>query len=160
LYDEKNEIERSNKSVYYIITNLKTLSIDQVKKIYKKRWCVETHFMYAKKLSKLNSMNNKNYEYVKQNIAITQFIFLTSGYIQYILNKKIKKNQMLNNTSLLLSIKEKLIYCLLNNTTKYNKIIILLNKLIKSVILITITTTHKGRIRRRPQKNHYNSNTS
>ena len=55
--------------VYYIITNLKTLSIDQVKKIYKKRWCVETHFMYAKKLSKLNSMNNKNYEYVKQNIA-------------------------------------------------------------------------------------------
>lgn len=160
LYDEKNEIERSNKSVYYIITNLKTLSIDQVKKIYKKRWCVETHFMYAKKLSKLNSMNNKNYEYVKQNIAITQFIFLTSGYIQYILNKKIKKNQMLNNTSLLLSIKEKLIYCLLNNTTKYNKIIILLNKLIKSVILITITTTHKERIRRRPKKNHYNSNTS
>jgi chromosome segregation ATPase len=88
LYDEKNEIEKSNKSVYYIITNLKTLNIEQVKKIYKKRWCVETHFMYGKKLSKLNSMNNKNYEYVKQNIAITQFIFLTLGYIQYILNKK------------------------------------------------------------------------
>jgi hypothetical protein len=48
---------------------------------------------------------------------------------------------MLNNTVCLSSIKEKLIYCLLNNTTKHNKIIMLLNKLIKSVILITITTT-------------------
>ena len=91
LYDEKNSIERANKSVYYIITNLQTLSIDQVKEIYKKRWVVETHFLYAKELSKLNSMNNKNYEYIKQNIAITQFIFLTSGYIQYILKKKLKK---------------------------------------------------------------------
>ena len=68
--------------------------------------------MYSNKNSKvieneLNSMNNKNYEYIKQNIAITQIIFLTSGYIQYILKKKIKKNQIFNNTSLITSIKHK-----------------------------------------------------
>ena len=73
--------------------------MEKIKEIYKKRWTVETHFKQAKELTKLNSMNNKNYEYIKQNIAITQFIFLISGYIQYILNKKISKNKMLNNTS-------------------------------------------------------------
>jgi hypothetical protein len=162
LYDEKNSIERANKSVYYIITNLQTLSIDQVKEIYKKRWVVETHFLYAKELSKLNSMNNKNYEYIKQNIAITQFIFLTSGYIQYILKKKIKKNQIFNNTSLITSIKHKLIYYLLNCTKKCNKIKIieLLNKLIKSIIPKILTQKYKNRIKKRPQKNHYNTNTS
>lgn len=162
LYKEKNEIEIANKSVYYIITNLQTLDIDKIKEIYKKRWLVETHFKHAKELSKINSMNNKNYEYIKQNIAITQFIFLTSGYIQYILNKKISKNKMLNNTSLITSIKNKLIYFLLKNNMKDNEkiIITLLNKLIKCIFPKTTTTIHKDRIRKRPQKNHYNSNVS
>jgi len=113
LQNEKNEIEIANKSVYYILTNLQTLDINKIKEIYKKRWGVETHFKQAKELSKLNSMNNKNYEFIKQNIAITQFIFLTSGYIQYILNKKISKNKMLNTTTLITSIKNKLIFYLL-----------------------------------------------
>ena len=50
-------------------------------------------------------MNNKNYKYIKQNISIIQFLFLISGYIQYILNKKIKKNKMLNIRSLIALIK-------------------------------------------------------
>lgn len=160
LYNEKNEIEMANKSVYYIITNLKTLDIDKIKEIYKKRWIVETHFKYAKELSKLNSMNNKNYEYIKQNITITQFIFLTSGYIQYILNKKINKNKMLNNTSVIASIKNKLIYYLLKNNVKNKEkiIISLLVKLIKSIIPKTKEIKHKIRVKKRPQKNYYNSN--
>ena len=107
-------------------------------------------------------MNNKNYEYIKQNIAITQFIFLISGYIQYILNKKISKNKMLNNTSLLTSIKNKLIYYLLKKRMKdKEKIIIgLLKKLFKCLLPKTITIKHKNRIRKRPQKNHYNTNVS
>jgi hypothetical protein len=125
LHNEKNEIEIANKSVYYIITNLQTLDIDSIKEIYKKRWSIETHFKYAKELSKINSMNNKNYEYIKQNIAITQFIFLISGYIQYILNKKITKNKMLNNKSLITSIKNKLIYYLLKNDIKDKEKIII-----------------------------------
>lgn len=162
LNNEKNEIEMSNKSTYYIITNLQTLDMEKIKEIYKKRWTVETHFKQAKELTKLNSMNNKNYEYIKQNIAITQFIFLISGYIQYILNKKISKNKMLNNTSLLTSIKNKLIYYLLKKRIKdKEKIIIgLLKKLFKCLLPKTITIKHKNRIRKRPQKNHYNTNVS
>ena len=105
-------------------------------------------------------MNNKNYEFIKQNIAITQFIFLTSGYIQYILNKKISKNKMLNTTTLITSIKNKLIFYLLKNNLKENEkiIITLLNKLFKCILLKSVTIKYKNRIRKRPQKNHYNSN--
>ena len=84
LYEQKKEIELINNSKYYIVTNLLDIDINQVKEIYKKRWCVETHFKYSKELTKLDSIDNKNYEYIKQNLLITQFIFLISGYIQYI----------------------------------------------------------------------------
>jgi hypothetical protein len=162
LYIEKAEVEKSNNSTYFIITNLKTLNITEIKEIYKKRWSVETHFKYAKELSKINSMNNKNYKYIKQNISIIQFLFLISGYIQYILNKKIKKNKMLNIRSLITLIKNKLIFHLLNNELKdKDKIIIkLLEKLFKCLIPKIISIIYKERIRKRPQKNHYNSNIS
>jgi hypothetical protein len=69
---------------------------------------------------------------------------------------------MLNNTSLITSIKNKLIYFLLKNNMKDNEkiIITLLNKLIKCIFPKTTTTVYKNRIRKRPQKNHYNSNVS
>jgi hypothetical protein len=81
-------------------------------------------------------MNNKNYKYIIQNISIIQFLFLISGYIQYILNKKINKNKMLNVRSLIALIKNKLIFNLLNNELKdTDKIIIkLLEKLLKCLI--------------------------
>ena len=97
-------------------------------------------------------MNNKNYKYIKQNISIIQFLFLISGYIQYILNKKIKKNKMLNIRSLITLIKNKLIFHLLNNELKdKNKIIIkLLEKLFKCLIPKIISIIYKERIRKRP----------
>jgi len=51
---------------------------------------------------------------------------------------------------------------LLNCTKKCNKIKIieLLNKLIKSIIPKILTQKYKNRIKKRPQKNHYNTNTS
>jgi hypothetical protein len=154
--NERKEIELDNNSSYFILSNLKLLDIEKVKYIYKKRWEVETHFKYAKGLFKFDSMNNKNYEYIKQNILITQFVFLVSGYMQYILNKKIDKSTMLNNTCLFTSLKNKLIYYLLNENIKDRdkKIIRLLMTLIKYTIKKIITHIYKERIRKKPIKNH------
>ena len=159
LYEEKKEIELKNNSKYYIVTNLLDIDINQIKEIHKKRWCVETHFKFSKELTKLDLIDNKNYEYIKQNLLITQFIFLISGYIQYILNKQIKKNSKLNITGLMTSLKNKLIYYLLKNDIKYmDEIIKILNKLIKCILKEIETIKFKKRIRKRPQKNYYNSN--
>jgi len=87
----KKELELDIKSNYIILTNLTNKTVDDIKCIYKKRWEVETHFRFAKKLFKFDSMNTKNIEYVKQNILITQLMFIIEGYIEYILNKKIEK---------------------------------------------------------------------
>jgi hypothetical protein len=160
LYSEKKEIELNSKSSYLILTNMKTLSIDNIKEIYKKRWEVETHFKYAKELFKFDSMNNKNYEYIKQNILVTQFTFIVSGYIQYILSKKIAKGKAISNTSLFTSLKNKLVYYILNDKIKDRNtlIVTLLKKLLKSIIKKITLLIHKERIRKRPQKNHNSTN--
>jgi hypothetical protein len=105
-------------------------------------------------------MNNKNYEYIKQNILVTQFTFIVSGYIQYILSKKIAKGKAISNTSLFTSLKNKLVYYILNDKIKDRNtlIVTLLKKLLKSIIKKITLLIHKERIRKRPQKNHNSTN--
>ena len=161
-YNSKKELELDIKSNYIILTNLTTKSIDDIKVIYKKRWEVETHFRFAKKLFKFDSMNTKNIKYVKQNILITQFIFIIEGYIEYILNKKInKKNKMINRTKSFESLKNKLLYLILKNSLIQNnipEIIKLILAIIITLLEIKLNLKYKPRIRKRPQKNHYNTN--
>jgi len=164
LYNSKKELELDIKSNYIILTNLTTISIDEIKTLYKKRWEVETHFRFAKKLFKFDSMNTKNINFVKQNILITQFMFIIEGYIEYILNKKInKKNKMINRTKSFESLKNKLLYLILKNSSIQNNILEI-TKLILAIIItlieIKLNFKYKPRIRKRPQKNHYNSNIS
>ena len=162
LYNSKKELELDIKSNYIILTNLTTISMDDIKMIYKKRWEVETHFRFAKKLFKFDSMNTKNINFVKQNILITQFMFIIEGYIEYILNKKIdKKNKMINRTKSFESLKNKLLYLIFKNSSVQNNIL-KITKLILAIIItlieIKLNSKYKPRIRKRPQKNHYNSN--
>jgi hypothetical protein len=142
-----------------MLTNLDT-TLDNIKEIYKKRWEVEIHFRFAKQIFKLDMMNNKNVDYIKQNLLITQFVFILESYMEYILNKKIDKNKMINKTSAFVSLKNKLLYCILfdKSNNKINKIITLLLKLLKTIFEIKKTIEYKIRIRKRPQKNHYNTN--
>ena len=56
-------------------------------------------------------------------------------------------------------LKNKLIYYLLKNDVKYmDKIITILTNLIKYILIETVTIKFKKRVRKRPQKNYYNSN--
>jgi len=105
-------------------------------------------------------MNNKNVDYIKQNLLITQFTFILESYLEYILNKKIDNTKMINKTCAFTSLKNKLLYCLFydKSKNKINKIISLLLKLLKTIFKIIKIIEHKKRIRKRPQKNHYNTN--
>ena len=138
LYNSKKELELDIKSNYIILTNLTTINMDDIKMIYKKRWEVETHFRFAKKLFKFDSMNTKNINFVKQNILITQFMFIIEGYIEYILNKKIdKKNKMINRTKSFESLKNKLLYLIFKNSSVQNNILEI-TKLILAIIITFI----------------------
>ncbi len=167
-YNEKKILELNSKSDYYILTNLNSKSISEIKEIYKKRWTVETHFKFTKEQFKFDSMYNKNINFINQNIFITQFIFILESYLENILKKYMLKNNTvkLNKSVIFESLKNKLFSLIINyNKNKNSKestleIIRLLLKLIKFVIKKISTVEYKPRLRKRPQKNHYNSNTS
>ena len=59
-----NDLETYEHSDFYIITNNLNLSFNKLKKIYSKRWCVETSFNFDKKVLNLNQMNNKNVQLI------------------------------------------------------------------------------------------------
>lgn len=113
-------------------------------------------------------MYNKNINFINQNIFITQFIFILESYLENILKKYMLKNNTvkLNKSVIFESLKNKLFSLIINyNKNKNSKestleIIRLLLKLIKFVIKKISTVEYKPRLRKRPQKNHYNSNTS
>jgi hypothetical protein len=136
--------------------------LEQIKKIYKQRWEIETHFKFIKQETKINNMDNKNIEFIKQNIAITQLIFIIESYLTKILNKYNQSNKQINKKCLLESLRNKLLYYLLNKDDLTNKdmniIIKILNKILSILLIKQITIKYKERIKKRPQKNHYNSN--
>ena len=102
-------------------------------------------------------MYNKNVNYIKQNLLITQFVFVLESYMEYILNKKINKNYMINKKCSFASLKNKLLYYIFFDLSKnkITKIITILIKLLKTKYKIKKTVEHTQRIRKRPQKNHY-----
>ena len=93
-----NQLETYEHSDFYIVTNNLKYSFDELKEIYKKRWCVETSFKFEKTVLNLNQMNNKNIQLIKQNIYIMQFICIMNAFINKLLEKIIKKNYYLNKT--------------------------------------------------------------
>jgi hypothetical protein len=161
LYKEKKNLELNLNSKYIILINFKS-TITEIKELYKSRWSVETHFKFAKGIFKFDSMDTKNINYIKQNILVTQTIFIVESYMEYILSKKINKNKMINKTAAFESLKNKLLFLLLKNKDNKNnkKIMELLKILIIFVIEIITIIKYKNRIRKRPQKNHYNTNVS
>lgn len=104
------ELEKYEHSEYYILTNNTNLSLEKLKKIYKKRWIVETEFKYHKTMLNLNQMDNKNINIIKQNIYIIQFISIMNAFINKILEKYIKKDHHLNNNLILSTLHTKIMF--------------------------------------------------
>ena len=152
-----NKLETYEHSDFYIITNNLKLSFDELKKIYNKRWSVETSFKFDKKVLNLNQMNNKNVQLIKQNVYIIQFICIMNAFITKLLEKKVKANHYINKTQIYESLhenlfnlfkkllkkkkfcKKKIIKLSSNNLKKTHKIYLkkeLINKLSNTLILL------------------------
>jgi hypothetical protein len=148
-----NQINKINDSIYYIITNKIDYSFDKLSEIYKKRWCIETNFRFAKEKFKFKTMNSKSINIIMQNIYVTQFIFILESYIEFLLNKYIKKDHKLNRSTLLNVMEKYLIKHLLfnkNNKKIINDINDILNIIIKNIIKIKVVKEARPRIKKRP----------
>ena len=148
-----NLINKVNDSVYYIITNKIDFSNEKLNEIYKKRWCIETNFRFAKEKFKFKSMNSKSINIIMQNMYTTQFIFILESYIEFLLNKYIKNDYKLNKSTLLNVMEKYLLKHLLfdkNNKKIINIINDILNIIIKNIIKKNVIKEAKPRIKKRP----------
>jgi hypothetical protein len=136
---KKNEV---NYETYYVLTSLidNKYSIKYLKDLYHKRWNVETNFRYCKYYTSLGRINSKSVKYINQDIQITNFIFILSGYIEKLLidkcnisNKKI--NKKISLSILMLDILHYLIKRKIDNRI-FNKISNILSILLKFLVLI------------------------
>ena len=100
LKSKYEKIETYEHSDFYIITNNLKYTLNELKSIYKKRWCVETSFKFDKTKLNLNQMNNKNIHLINQNVYIIQFIYIMNAFINKILEKKINKDYYLNKSQI------------------------------------------------------------
>jgi len=159
-FQSKKKLELDKNSDYIILTNDLTKSTDEIKELYKKRWEVETHFKFIKEYSKINRMNNKNINYVNQNIQITHLLFIIESYINNLLIKSSKdKNKKVKKSNILASLQDKLLFFIINeDKSDIKKILEKMTKLLKNVIKVIKTDEHKPRQKKRPQTNYYNSN--
>jgi hypothetical protein len=151
-----NKIKLFNKindSTYYIITNKLNYNIDKIKLIYKKRWGVEVHFRFSKDKFKFRNMDSKKLHIIEQNMLVTQFIFIIEGYIEFLLLKKIKDNKKINKSSVFDLMEKYIIKFLIiskSNKKNINKIIKILELIVKNVITQIIINYEKKRIKKRP----------
>jgi hypothetical protein len=104
LEQERNVLKKIHKQLvdyehsdYYILTNNFDLSNSELKKIYKKRWVIETAYRFDKSKLNLNQMNNKNNTMIKHNIFAIQFIQIFNAFIHQLLKLYVKKEHQLNN---------------------------------------------------------------
>lgn len=154
-----NLINRVNNSIYYIVTNKIDLTNDKIKELYKKRWDVETHFRFAKEKFKMRTMESKTLNIIKQNIYVTQFIFLLEGYLEFLIDKELKSNKKLNKSSFIVLLHNYLIKHLLiskNNKKTSNLIIKILLNLTKNMIEKKTQSEIRPRIKKRPSSKFIN----
>ena len=108
------------------MTNLITKTKEELKNIYKKRWSVETSFKVCKTHLKIDLMKNKNFNRIKQNIYITQFILIMNAFIIKLLNKYTKTQHHLQTSLILSSLHTdifELIFSLLNKKENFQNIV-------------------------------------
>ena len=104
LLNDLNEIKKKNSEnyekiknnnienePYYLLTSCYKMSNDELKKVYQKRWGVETNFRFLKSNFKFDKLNSLNINTVKQNLYSCQFLFIIESLLNYI-----SPNQLIN----------------------------------------------------------------
>lgn len=141
---------------YYLLTNLTNknkYTYADLKKLYKKRWLVETDFLYAKHYLSMNHLNSKKESTIKQDIALHNFILLIDGYFNVLLKKFINnKSNYKANKKVSICLFQKIIYILLYKkiTKKTIKKIIKIRHIIKKSKVYVKKGRQYDRIKKRP----------
>jgi hypothetical protein len=147
---------------YYLYTNLIHKSIDELKDLYWKRWCIETHFKESKYNLALNNINLKTDISLQQEIYIHNLIFILYYFFNFENTCIIKNKYKLNNKTGIKIFSEDILYLFIfNKLTKscFEKIKKFHNLMLMSVIYIPQSKKRYERKRLRPYgKWYFNKN--
>lgn len=164
-----------NNNNYYLLTNIKDKTVNELSDLYWKRWNVETSFRKIKEDILINGLRSQKNDTIRKDIIILNIIELIISYIDRL---KIYDNKKINSKNTIDSFFNKLIYYIiyedlnLKNNMEFIKPLILtknqLSLLIKThkinnkekifKLLTTIITTtekirknrHFRRVRKKP----------
>jgi Transposase DDE domain len=127
---------------YYLLTSLtdKKYAINFFQEVYHKRWTVETNFRFCKYYASLGRIKSKSINFVKQDIQITNFIFILIGHLENLLTKHFKliKKKINRKLSMKIITSDILHYLIKNKVTKKisDKIFCILKTLLKYLVKI------------------------
>lgn len=84
--DKKNKVVKYiiDEKPYYLLTNLISMSIDELKNNYKKRWDIETHFKELKYKTSIGKITSKTENTVLQELYINNLIYILNSYFKKI----------------------------------------------------------------------------
>ncbi len=95
---------------YYILTNTDKTD-DELKKIYKDRWEVETHFRFLKMLTNIDQMNAQSSDMIKQNLYVTHLTMIVNSLTRHLMKPFYNTTKyVVNKTALFAYIKQR-IFC-------------------------------------------------
>src|SRR5271154_5483676 len=82
--------------VYYLGTTLYDENISYFKRLYWKRWKVETHFRHSKYCLSLRELKSKTINGIRQDICVHNFIFIINSFFKYLLQLEIDEGYTIN----------------------------------------------------------------
>ena len=138
---------------YYCLgTTLYNASINYLKCLYWQRWKIEINFRHSKYNLSMKEIKSTTDNGVRQDIAIHNFIFITSSYFQYEMQKTVKINTKINTSNMLYVVINELLYLMLyknNNSNNIKEIMRILN-IAKNVLVAIRPDRNFKRIRCKP----------
>jgi hypothetical protein len=146
-----------NEMKYYLCTNIFNMHIDQITKLYHKRWTIEEYYKTLKCLMKLENINCTKFNLLKQELYMHLFITMKGRYLELIsmtcnLNKsKLNENKYaINNRNTLNITTNKILPSILFNINK-NNVVLYLTTIINEIIINNkIIESHFDRKRIKP----------
>jgi len=150
----KYQVEQST---FYMITSLLRYTFEDIKKLYHKRWSVETNFRDLKYDTSLVELKSKSKLAIHQDVLIHNFMFLLNSYLYNIINAETKNNYMINRKNCLKVIINDILFFLLylKHTKKNLKEILRICKIIQEDLVFKQLDRHFIRKRIKPDSKWY-----
>lgn len=119
------------------LVNQTLFTIDFLKKTYRQRWKVETHFKHIKCDLTATNITSTSMNGVRQDIIIHQLIMLISAFIESSFKSLVKPKYLINFSNCIRLVVVKIIPVILYNNIAASKIIKKLKRTLRSIIKTT-----------------------